>query len=168
MTVAPTELDMALRLGAAIAFGAALGINRDLHHKAAGLRTHALVALGCALAVIAPLGITTPDGVSRVIQGLVTGIGFLGAGVIVHHEARRRVEGLTTAASIWGASILGLTCGVGRVALAGIATSAVMLVLVFGGPIERMLERRFGAPLSDPDDAETKPNANPPRTPPLS
>jgi putative Mg2+ transporter-C (MgtC) family protein len=143
--------DVILRLGAAALSGAAIGLNRDLHGKPTGARTLGLVALGAAVVTVATVDAVGQAGadkgdLSRIMQGLLTGIGFLGAGVIIHHEARRRVEGLTTAASIWGASILGLSCGIGRIALAGIATFAVMLVLVFGGPIERWLERRFATP----------------------
>ena len=143
--IALDEIGMALRIGAALAAGAVLGINRDLHRKPAGLRTHALVSIGSAMMVMVALIVAhgNGDSVSRVMQGLITGIGFLGAGVIIHHEAQRRVEGLTTAASIWVAAGLGMACGAGLFALAFVALLAAMVVLVFGGPIERALERRF-------------------------
>ena len=84
---------IALRIGAALLAGAALGINRDLHHKSAGLRTHALVSVGSALVIVLVLMAAqgAVDAVSRAVQGMVTGIGFVGAGVIVHHEVERRV-----------------------------------------------------------------------------
>jgi putative Mg2+ transporter-C (MgtC) family protein len=139
------EMAMALRIGAALAAGAVLGINRELHRKPAGLRTHSLVSIGSALVVMAALILARGDAnsVSRVMQGLVAGIGFLGAGVIIHHEAQRRVEGLTTAASVWVAAGLGMACGAGFFTLALIALLAAMAVLVFGAPIERELDRRF-------------------------
>src|ERR1700674_3891380 len=139
------EMAMALRIGAALAAGAVLGINRELHRKPAGLRTHSLVSIGSALVVMAALILAKVDAnsVSRVMQGLVAGIGFLGAGVIIHHEAQRRVEGLTTAASVWVAAGLGMACGAGFFTLAALAMIAAMLVLVLGGSIERALERRF-------------------------
>ena len=139
------EMAMALRIGAALAAGAVLGINRELHRKPAGLRTHSLVSIGSALVVMAALILAKGDAnsVSRVMQGLVAGIGFLGAGVIIHHEAQRRVEGLTTAASVWVAAGLGMACGAGFFTLASLALIAAMLVLVLGGSIERALERRF-------------------------
>lgn len=145
--IMPDEMAMALRIGAALLAGAVLGINRDLHRKPAGLRTHALVSIGGALVVLVAIIVANGhghgDSVSRVMQGLITGIGFLGAGVIIHHEAERRIEGLTTAASIWVAAGLGMACGAGLFALAFVALLAAMAVLVLGGPLERALERRF-------------------------
>ncbi len=138
------ETTIALRLGAALAAGAVLGINRDLRHKPAGVRTHALVSIGSALVVLAALiAGGTPESLSRVLQGLITGIGFLGAGVIIHHEKERRIEGLTTAASIWVAAGLGAACGAGLVTLVAFAVVAAMIVLLAGGPLERALERWF-------------------------
>lgn len=141
------EITIALRLGLALLAGAVLGINRDLRHKPAGVRTHALVSIGSATVVLAALiGGGTPESLSRVIQGLITGIGFLGAGVIIHHEAERRIEGLTTAASIWVAAGLGAACGAGLVTLVASAVVAALIVLLAGGPFERALERRFDKP----------------------
>ena len=78
--------DIILRLGGAMLVGCAIGLNRELHHKATGMRTLGLVALGSALAVLAIAD--DPQGVGRVIQGVITGIGFLGAGVILHPPPR--------------------------------------------------------------------------------
>jgi putative Mg2+ transporter-C (MgtC) family protein len=139
------DWQMAIRITAALTCGVVLGINRDLRHKAAGVRTHGLVAIGSALAVLAPLAVAPDNGdaMSRVMQGLLTGIGFLGAGVIIHHERHKRVQGLTTAASIWVSSVLGLCCGTGHFILAGIALVAVLFVLIAGGPLERSIEKHF-------------------------
>jgi putative Mg2+ transporter-C (MgtC) family protein len=139
---------IALRLGAALLAGAILGINRDLHHKSAGLRTLSLVSIGSAVVVMVAILLArgSGDAVSRVIQGLVTGVGFLGAGVIIHHEPERRVQGLTTAASVWVAAALGAACGAGLGSLALLALVATLVVLVFGGRVERALERRFRKP----------------------
>src|ERR1700694_2685352 len=133
------------RLAAALLAGAILGINRDLHRKSAGLRTMALVSMGSALAVMVALLMThgSGGGASRVIQGLVTGVGFLGAGVIIHHEPRHRVQGLTTAASVWVAAGLGAACGAGLIGVALLSLLATMVNLVLGGRIERALEQRF-------------------------
>src|SRR5690349_17079767 len=103
---------IALRLGLAVVVGGLIGLNRDLHRKPAGVRTHALVSLGTALMVIAilPPGSTLDqrvDALSRVIQGVLTGIGFLGAGVILHDAGNGRVRGLTTAATIWVTALIG-------------------------------------------------------------
>src|SRR5256885_11894029 len=91
-----------VRLGAALLIGTAIGLQRELTHKPAGLRTHMLVALGTALFVVgaAESGMHL-DSVSRIVQGLATGIGFLGAGAILKLTSEREIHGLTTAAGIW-------------------------------------------------------------------
>lgn len=141
--LSPDWIDIAARLGSATLAGAVLGINRDLHHKPAGLRTHALVSLGSAMVVVTAASLSGGDAasVSRVIQGLVTGVGFIGAGVILHHDAERRVVGLTTAASIWVAAALGSASGAGSWAVLGLGLALTLAVLVLGGPIERAWER---------------------------
>jgi putative Mg2+ transporter-C (MgtC) family protein len=140
--------DAFLRLGAAALCGVILGINRDLVGKPAGVRTHALVAIGaCLLAVVAiemstEGGQVNSDAVSRAIQGIITGIGFIGAGTIMRGE--QRVEGLTTAASIWIAAALGVTFGAGRWAVGALALGAVLTVLLLGGAVENLAQRIFG------------------------
>ncbi|MGZ5584492.1 MAG: MgtC/SapB family protein [Usitatibacter sp.] len=142
---------MTLRLALALAIGAILGLDRDLARKPAGVRTHALVAIGSSLMVMVAASFTRDSSaVSRVLQGLITGIGFLGAGVILHHEAERRIEGLTTAASIWVAAALGAACGAGLGELAVLGLAASLVVLIMGGPLERMLERLFRREPGDP------------------
>ena len=103
-------LDIVLRLGSAILIGGAIGLNRDLHHKPTGMRTLGLVALGSTLAVLGVAG--DPAAVSRVVQGIITGIGFLGAGVILHRPTGGKVHGLTTAATIWVTAAIGVLCGI--------------------------------------------------------
>ena len=151
-------IDIAARLGGAVLAGAILGINRDLHHKPAGLRTHSLVSLGSAVVVVVIVSLpgASADAVARVIQGLVTGVGFIGAGVILHHDAENRVVGLTTAASIWVAAALGTACAAGFWLIAVLTLMLTLLVLTLGGPIERVLERRLGA---DKDDGPASPDA---------
>jgi putative Mg2+ transporter-C (MgtC) family protein len=146
--------ETAVRLGIAVLVGGVLGINRELHHKSAGLRTHALVSLGSALAVVTILSVVNPDAnaVSRVIQGLVTGVGFIGAGVILHHEGDHRVIGLSTAATIWVAAALGIACGSGHWTTALVALVLALAVLAFGGPIERACDRMFGRRIEGGDD----------------
>jgi len=137
-----THLNTFLRLGAAILVGGTIGLNRDLRGKPAGVRTHALVALGSALATSVLEGEgKDPAAVSRVIQGIITGIGFLGAGVILHPEGGSVVRGLTTAASIWVVATLGIACGAGQWVLAGAGTGFTLTVLVLGGPLERVVHR---------------------------
>ena len=140
-------LEIVARLSLSVVVGAVLGLNRDLHGKPAGVRTHALVCLGTALAVVLVLPPGDDinhhiDALSRVIQGIVTGIGFLGAGVIVRDVTRKHVTGLTTAAAIWFAAILGLACGMGKYLPVGVALALGLIVVVFGGPFERLFRRR--------------------------
>ncbi|MGH8171575.1 MAG: MgtC/SapB family protein [Rhodanobacteraceae bacterium] len=138
-------MEISARLSLSVVAGTVIGLNRDLHNKPAGVRTHALVCLGTALAVIVVLppgeDVDHRDALSRVIQGVVTGIGFLGAGVILRDSASRHVRGLTTAAAIWFAAILGLACGAGRygVVIAGLVLGLVVVQL--GGPFERWFRR---------------------------
>jgi putative Mg2+ transporter-C (MgtC) family protein len=143
------EWELVLRLGFAVIVGGLIGLNRDLHGKPAGLRTHALVALGTALvvALVVPPGVEVAqraDALGRVIQGVLTGTGFLGAGVILHDARGSRVHGLTTAAAIWVTALIGVGCGAGAYALTLIAVALAFLVLLFGGGIERWARRRFG------------------------
>jgi putative Mg2+ transporter-C (MgtC) family protein len=150
----PIWSDVVLRLVAATSIGGAIGLNRELTRKPAGLRTHALVALGSALVTVTALQLgvvddaTHADAVSRVIQGVIAGIGFLGGGVILHTDGRN-VIGLTTAATIWVAAALGVSCGIGQWRIAGMAVGIALVVLVLGRPIEAALHRRQ-RPQSDP------------------
>jgi putative Mg2+ transporter-C (MgtC) family protein len=138
--------EIALRLGAALVIGAGLGLNRDLHGKPAGLRTHGLVSLGAAVAALVSLGLPgeskaiDPNAISRVLQGILTGIGFLGAGVIMR-DPSGHVTGLTTAATIWVCAALGAACGLGYWPLLGIASGLTLVALILGGPIEHLVER---------------------------
>ena len=104
-------LDIALRLIVAVLAGVALGLNRDLHGKPTGVRTLGIVALGAALVVLAGGGQNSSDA-SRIIQGIVTGIGFIGAGVIIRRDQGEEVHGLTTAACVWLTACIGAACAV--------------------------------------------------------
>lgn len=134
--------DVLARLGAAAVIGGLIGLNRDLHHKPSGLRTLALVALGAALAAMTAIEAGTgPNPASPVLQGIVTGVGFLGAGVIIRDASSGRVRGLTTAAAIWLTACLGAACGLGLWRPALVATAIAGVVLAIGGPIERAVHR---------------------------
>lgn len=135
-----------LRLGLALSVGALLGLNRWLHHKSAGIRTHSLVAIGSATAIMLISDFVKDDAqsVSRVLQGLITGLGFLGAGVIIREQRSQRVHGLTTAASLWVCALIGAAFGAGQFALGGLALGAILLILVLGGPLERLFARLNG------------------------
>jgi putative Mg2+ transporter-C (MgtC) family protein len=138
--------EIAVRLGAALILGSALGLNRELHGKPAGLRTHALVSLGAAVATIVSLGFPgesksiDPNAIGRVLQGILTGIGFLGAGVILR-DPNGHVTGLTTAATVWICAVLGTACGLGNWPVLGIALGLTIIALTFGRPVEHLAER---------------------------
>ena len=135
------NLEILTRLGVAALAGGALGLNRDLHGKPTGIRTLGIVSLGAALIVIASLNLAgTPDG-SRVIQGIITGIGFLGAGVIVHQKDNTVTLGLTTAACIWLTAGIGIVCGLGAWRLLLISLAIIFLILILGGPIEKAVHQ---------------------------
>lgn len=129
------QSEVALRLFAAVACGSVVGLNRFLRRKSAGMRTHGLVALGAAMATVMASQAESADAVSRVAQGLVTGVGFIGAGVIMR-SGENRITGLTTAASIWASAILGICCGAAAYSVALIGVAFAMFVLMFGKRIE--------------------------------
>src|SRR2546427_4181106 len=123
-----------LRLAAAVGAGALIGLDREVRWKPAGLRTLALVALGSAVFVIETIDSTRgayTDATSRVIQGIVTGVGFLGAGSIMRSADEESVRGLTTAASIWLAAAIGIACGLANwpLVLAGSVLGVLVLVI---------------------------------------
>jgi len=138
-----TTLNLTLRVLLAAGLGAALGIEREVRQKPAGLRTNILIAIGAALFSIASqrAGAGSND---RIAAQIVTGIGFLGAGTIM--RGRGNVHGLTTAATIWVNAAVGVLAGYGQFALATAATALTLLVLVVLPPIEDFFERRAGLP----------------------
>ena len=155
-----------LRLGAATVVGAAVGINRELRGKPAGMRTHALVSLGAAVVTLSSIALATrgaaldANAVTRAVQGIVAGVGFLGGGVILKTSDRGSVRNLTTAASIWVVACLGIVCGAGQWALAIAALALTLVVLVIGGPVEGalrhvVLRRRRGEAASALDRRRT-------------
>ncbi len=135
---APSQLFvLAGRLALAAVLGAVIGLDRELIKKPAGTRTHALVALGAALLALVSTFLMLPAAgsdlaaPSRIIQGIVAGVGFIGGGVILRLESERRVEGLTTAASVWVVSAVGVAAGLGlwRTALIAVAIAEGVLLL---------------------------------------
>jgi putative Mg2+ transporter-C (MgtC) family protein len=110
--------------------GGVLGYDREKKGKQAGLRTHMLVCVGAALFVLVPQQAKWSDeAVSRVPQGLLAGIGFLGAGAILHLESKGEIQGLTTAASIWLTAAIGVAAGLGREATAVLSTGLALIIL---------------------------------------
>lgn len=124
------ELQMVIRLLAAAGLGAAIGYQREKAGKPAGLRTHVLIAVGAALFTVASVYGFGPAGdMSRVAAGVVAGIGFIGAGAIIHRGAGDIVGGLTTAATIWAVAAIGLAAGAGLYLVAGVTTGVTLSVL---------------------------------------
>ncbi|MFJ1299617.1 MgtC/SapB family protein [Pseudomonadota bacterium AL_CKDN230030165-1A_HGKHYDSX7] len=119
-----------LRLLVATILGGLIGYERERSGKPAGLRTHMLVALGAALFVLVPVqnGMEVAD-LSRVLQGVIAGIGFLGAGAIIKLSGEREIHGLTTSASIWLTAAVGVAAGMGREATAVVSTLIALFVL---------------------------------------
>jgi putative Mg2+ transporter-C (MgtC) family protein len=159
MTGAPmlSSLEIALRLLAAFACGAVIGLNREFRHKPAGFRTFTLVSIGSAVVMIAiENGHGMPESSARVIQGILTGIGFLGAGVIFRRESPNKITGLTTAAAVWLTAALGVAAGMGQYILAGMTTVLSLVLLLFGRKFEHLLadHKKNGAePGGDNQDA---------------
>ncbi|MDR0202744.1 MAG: MgtC/SapB family protein [Delftia acidovorans] len=144
-----------VRLLLAALLGGIVGYEREHKGKAAGLRTHMLVAMGAALFVLVPErgGMDIAD-MSRVIQGVVAGVGFLGAGAIIKRHSEEQVQGLTTAAGIWMTAAIGVACGLGREAVALLATLLAIVILV-------MLPHVVSAP---PPQADAEPDTKPRET----
>jgi putative Mg2+ transporter-C (MgtC) family protein len=142
-----------IRLIAATLLGGVIGIERETARKPAGLRTHMLVTLGTAVFVLACSGVgMSSDGLSRVIQGIVTGIGFIGAGSILKLNEERDVQGLTTAASVWMTAAIGVAVGLGSLGVALLSTLFTLVILSFA----RRFERRAAEALAA--EAEAKNN----------
>ena len=142
-------LEVSVRLVAATLIGSGIGLDREVRRKPAGMRTHALVALGAALLTVVTvrIGLGLAEGehlaaVSRVIQGIIAGVGFLGGGAILKAE-HESVHGLTTAASIWLVAALGIACGAGQWAAALMACIMALLILILGSRVEGLVHRLF-------------------------
>ena len=126
----PVEVEMILRLLLAAALGSIVGFQRERSGKQAGLRTHVLICVGAALFTVASIyGFGAASDVSRVAAGVVVGIGFLGAGAIMHRNGEM-VAGLTTAATIWVIAGIGLAAGAGLYIAAAVATVIVLIILL--------------------------------------
>ena len=137
-------LDMLIRLLAAAGLALIVGLERELRGKAAGLRSHMLVSLGASAFIMTGLDImfATAGGdpsaridPTRIVQGVIGGIGFLGAGSII--QSRGNIQGITTGASIWTAGAIGVACGIGNLALAGMLTVLALIIVV----VLRLFER---------------------------
>jgi putative Mg2+ transporter-C (MgtC) family protein len=146
---------LALRLIAAVVLGGLLGYERAHAGKAAGIRTHMLVALGAALFVVLPQQAGADEqALSRVIQGLIAGIGFLGGGAILKISSQGEVHGLTTAAGIWLTAAIGVAVGTGRIVSAILATMLAWVVLSLVPHFERRAAPNGGRPAHPPAEVD--------------
>jgi len=128
-----------LRLVLTLVLGAAIGIQREKAQTPAGLRTHMLVTLGSGVFTLVSFMVTDPSGlvdITRISAGIVTGIGFLGAGTILRHKDH--IRGLSTAASVWTAAAIGMAVGYGLYLIACVATLLTLVVLFMDG-----IEKKF-------------------------
>jgi putative Mg2+ transporter-C (MgtC) family protein len=149
--------DEIARLGVAALLGGALGFEREWKGHWAGLRTHMMVSMGSALFIVGGMELA-PDHLgdtTRVIQGVASGIGFLGAGTILKLNDQREIKGLTTASSIWLASALGIVCGLGEFGLAAAAALVSLFVLAALHPVEAFLDRHIES-FNNPTDKKPK------------
>ncbi|MCA9215120.1 MAG: MgtC/SapB family protein [Planctomycetales bacterium] len=130
-----------LRLFVALLLGGLLGIERQFHGRWAGIRTHMMVSLGAAIFTIAALTTAPNDTneVTRVIQGIAAGIGFLGAGTIIKLSTEVEVKGLTTASSVWMAAAVGTVAGLGEYALAAASGVMALVVLALLRPLTKAI-----------------------------
>ena len=136
---AGTMTVIVVRVLCAAVLGGIIGWEREAKGRAAGLKTHMLVSIGAALFVLAPLLADIEGGdITRVMQGIVQGIGFLGAGAILRSRDGERVEGLTTAASVWMTAAIGMASGMGLEMVAAITTALAWLVV---GGLPKLLAR---------------------------
>ncbi len=137
------RLDLALKLGLAVLLGGAIGLERQIAGKPAGLRTNILICLGSALVMDLSMNLIGPDGrvgdPSRMAAQVVTGIGFIGAGTIM--QSKGNISGLTSAATIWTVAAIGLTIGAGFYVEGLGATAMVLIVLLVIGNLEHKLVR---------------------------
>jgi len=142
-------LDMSVRIVLAMLSGSLIGVNRDLHHKSIGLRTLGLVSLSSCLLVLTVSqyalqhGFNSSDPTSRVTQGIVSGIGFLGAGVILRGPDQVHVYGLTTASAILVVAALGIACALAAWPILVIGFVATLFLLIVCGPIEHAIQTRI-------------------------
>ena len=135
-------VQVSIRLIAATLLGAVVGIERERAHKPAGLRTHILVSLGTTVFVLSGAGVgMASDAISRIIQGIATGIGFLGAGTILKLSEERDIQGLTTAAGIWMTAAIGVAVGLGGLALALLSAVLTVTMLVLLRSLEDRIDK---------------------------
>lgn len=150
-------VDLGLRLLAAVVVGMLIGLDREWRGKPVGIRTLALVSLGAALVCLTTVHLRAlddePDAVARVvagvIEGVMTGIGFLGAGAVLQRRASRDIEGLTTAATVWVTAAIGIACALASWAVVALGVGLTLVILVLLNPLDRWVEKHRSADVKD-------------------
>jgi putative Mg2+ transporter-C (MgtC) family protein len=153
-----TQIELTQRLVVALGLGAVIGWERELQRMPAGFRTHALVSLGSAIfTVVSAYAFTGPlSDPTRIAAQVVTGVGFLGGGAILHYGGT--VRGLTTAASLWAVAAVGMAAGAGLFVVASVSTVLVIVALEVFQRIERRAKRRFNIrPSREPEPIDAAP-----------
>ncbi len=148
----PADLDIFLRLLAAVAAGCLLGINRDLAGENAGVRTLGMVALVAGIAGALASFSEDPANRGRALQGVLTGVGFVGAGLILHTERSLNVKGLATAATVLLAAILGFAAGSGMWGITAAGLVLGLLLLLLGKPVDAAFRTQHRPPPARPGD----------------
>ncbi len=152
-----TFFDATLRLTVAVVLGGLIGIERQVHGRWAGARTHMMVAMGAAIFIMAgqlAAGEGSQRDVTRIVQGIAAGVGFLGAGTILKLSDRMEVKGLTTATSIWLSAALGTVAGLSHYPLAAAGTVVSLLVLAMLRPLEKSFDARLDSEAEASSDHE--------------
>lgn len=154
-----TDLELIERLCLSALLGGVLGLEREWHHKAAGLRTNVLIGIGSTLFTLISMDLARSSGgdTTRIAAQIVTGVGFLGAGAIMRTGVG--VQGLTTAATIWVNAAVGMAVGSGEYRLALSGTGVALVALVLLGPVQRLIDRRRPNRTSDLDPTTAGPSA---------
>ena len=138
------DINSLLPLVVALVLGTVIGIEREVHKKPAGLRTNALICMGAAAFIVIAERIgLTPDAVSRMTAGIVTGVGFIGGGAVLRD--RENISGVTTAATIWVVTSIGIACGMKLYDIAVAVTIFSLLILTILSPIDKKLRKTKGA-----------------------
>ena len=153
-----TQIELTLRLVVALLLGAVIGLERELQRMPAGFRTHALVSLGSAIfTIVSAYAFTGPlSDPTRIAAQIVSGVGFLGGGAILHYGGT--VRGLTTAASLWAVAAVGMAAGAGLFIIAAVSAALVIVALEVFQRLERTARRRFNIPPgSRPERADAEP-----------
>jgi putative Mg2+ transporter-C (MgtC) family protein len=133
------DLSEIVPLGTALVLGGLIGLEREIHRKPAGLRTNIIICMAATVFTLLCQSLPSPDAESRVIQGVITGVGFLGAGALIYTQGN--IHGMTTAATIWLVTAIGIACGLGRYQTAVLTTILALAILWGLSPLDKRLSK---------------------------